>query len=151
MHLFRESVSMRNVAFQIGIACGLVVAATVAADAQGGRVGVAVTGLRSDSGVVRCGLYANANGFAQPGHEMRGTVARISGHQATCVFSGVKPGRYAVAAFHAEQNESQLQYGAFGKPKQGYGFSGNASWPNFSSAAFDFQGGNQSMQVQLQY
>jgi uncharacterized protein (DUF2141 family) len=67
------------------------------------------------------------------------------------VFSGLKPGRYAVAAFHAEQNESQLQYGAFGKPKQGYGFSGNASTPNFSAAAFDYQGGNQSMQVQLQY
>src|SRR5258706_8413989 len=98
MHRFKERISMRTVALQIGIACGLVVCATVADGAPGGRVGVSVTGLRSDSGVVRCGLYANAGGFAQPGHEMRGTVARISGQQATCVFSGLKPGRYAVAA-----------------------------------------------------
>jgi uncharacterized protein (DUF2141 family) len=142
---------MRPVGLQFALAFGLTFCASAAAVAQGGRIGVAITGLRSDSGVVRCGLYASANGFAQPGQEMRGTVARINGQQAMCVFGGVKPGRYAVAAFHAEQNETQMSYGAFGKPKQGYGFSGNASTPNFSAAAFDFQGGSQALQVRLQY
>ena len=61
------------------------------------------------------------------GREFRGTVARISGDHATCVFNNVPAGMYAVAAFHAEQNEHQMQFGAFGRPKQGYGFSGNPS------------------------
>jgi uncharacterized protein (DUF2141 family) len=143
---------MRRIGMQIGLAVGLVVAGIGEAGAQGAnRVGVQVTGLRNDNGVVRCGLFASADGFGQPGREVRGTVARISGHQATCVFGGLRAGRYAVAAFHAEHNEARMQLGAFGKPQQGYGFTGGRSMPNFSSAAFDYQGGSQSLQVKLQY
>jgi uncharacterized protein (DUF2141 family) len=53
---------------------------------------------------------------------MRGAVAPIKNGQATCVFSAVPAGTYAVAVFHAERNETQMETGLFGKPKQGYGF-----------------------------
>src|SRR5262245_7453814 len=117
-----------------------------AAHAQGGsRVGVTVTGLRSDDGVVRCGLYNSAAGFRQPGREMRGAVGAIRGGSATCSFSNLPAGTYAVAVFHAEHNESRIETGAFGKPKQGYGFTNNPSSgfgpPSFSSAAFEYGGG----------
>ena len=60
-----------------------------------------------------------------------------------------------IAVFHAEHNEARIETGAFGKPKQGYGFSGNPSSgfgpPSFSSAAFQYTGGQQSLQVSLQY
>jgi uncharacterized protein (DUF2141 family) len=153
LDLTREDL-MRSASYPIAVA--LLAASAVTASAQGAnRVGVTVTGLRSDAGVVRCGLYANPGGFPQPGREARGTVARISGNQATCVFANMPPGTYAVAAFHAEQNETRMQYGAFGKPKQGYGFSGNPSSsfgaPSFSAASFDYRGGTQSLQVKLQY
>jgi uncharacterized protein (DUF2141 family) len=119
------------------------------------KLAVSVAGLRNDTGAVRCGLYADANGFPQPGRELRGAVARIDGQQATCVFTNVSAGTYAVAAFHAEQNETRMEYGMFSKPKQGYGFSGNASSafgpPSFSAAAFDYRGGSQTVQVTLQY
>ena len=145
---------MRLMSFSIAV--GVLALSAAAASAQGAnRVGVTVTGVRSDAGVVRCGLYANSSGFPQPGRELRGAVARISGNQATCVFNNVPPGTYAVAAFHAEQNETRMQYGAFGKPKQGYGFSGNPSSsfgaPTFSAASFDYRGGTQALQVRLQY
>jgi uncharacterized protein (DUF2141 family) len=81
--------------------------------------------VRNDSGSVRCGLYASANGFREPGREMRGAVAPIKDGHATCVFTGVPAGTYAVAVFHAEHNETQMETGLFGKPKQGYGFSNN--------------------------
>ena len=38
---------------------------------------------------------------------MRGAVAPIKNGQATCVFSGVPAGTYAIAVFHAEHNETQ--------------------------------------------
>ena len=99
-------------------------AVTGAVSAQAAdRVSVPVSGLRSDDGVVRCGLYAGAEAFPKAGQESRGVIAKIKGGQATCVFNGLKPGTYAVAAFHAENNETQMQYGMFGKPKEGYGFS----------------------------
>jgi uncharacterized protein (DUF2141 family) len=138
------------------ITVGLIFGTLVAASAQSpGRLNVNVTGLRNDNGVVRCGLYASADGFRQPGREFRGAIARIRGNQATCSFGSIPAGNYAVAVFHAEQNETQMDVGMFGKPKQGFGFSRNPSAafgpPSFSAAAFDYKGDNQALQVRLQY
>ncbi len=111
--------------------------------------------MRNDSGSVRCGLYSSANGFREPGREMRGAVAPIKDGHATCVFGGVPAGTYAVAVFHAEHNETQMETGLFGKPKQGYGFSNNPSStfgpPSFASAAFAYKGGTLNLPVQLSY
>lgn len=144
---------MRNIFAYVAFGLGL--AASAAMAQAPGRISVSVSGLHSDSGVVRCGLYASADTFRKPGREVRGVVARPNGQQATCMFSGIAPGSYAVAVFHAERNETQIEYGMFGKPKQGYGFSRNPSStfgpPNFEAAAFDFTGGNQTIPVTLQY
>jgi uncharacterized protein (DUF2141 family) len=120
-----------------------------------GRLSVSVEGVRNDSGSVRCGLYSSPDGFREPGREMRGAVAPIKNGQATCLFSGVPAGTYAVAVFHAEHNETQMETGFFGKPKQGYGFSNNPSStfgpPSFDSAAFTYKGGTLHLPVQLSY
>jgi uncharacterized protein (DUF2141 family) len=111
--------------------------------------------MRNDSGSVRCGLYSSANGFREPGREMRGAVAPIKDGHATCVFSGVPAGTYAVAVFHAEHNETQMETGLFGKPKQGYGFSNNPSSmfgaPSVDSAAFTYSSGALHVPVRLSY
>ena len=145
---------MRKVAFTL-LALGLV-AGVGAADAQAAdRISAPISGLRNDDGVVRCGLYAAPEAFPKAGQESRGVIAKIKGGQATCVFNGLKPGTYAVAAFHAENNETQMQYGLFGKPKEGYGFSRNPSSsmgaPKFAAASFDYTGGAQTVPITLNY
>ena len=135
---------------------GLIGGVAPAAIAQSpGNITITVSGLHSDSGLVRCGLYDSAGTFRNAGQEFRGVVARPNGQRATCLFSGVPAGGYAVAVFHAENNETQLEYGMFGKPKQGYGFSRNPSSsfgpPSFEAAAFNYAGGNQTLPVTLQY
>jgi uncharacterized protein (DUF2141 family) len=144
---------MRNVFFCAVFALAL--SAGGATAQSPGKLSVNVSGLRSDNGVVRCGLYASADTFRKPGREKSGVIARPRGQQATCVFNNVPAGIYVVAVFHAENNETQIEYGMFGKPKQGYGFSGNPSSsvgpPSFEAAAFRFGGGNQSLPVTLQY
>jgi uncharacterized protein (DUF2141 family) len=145
---------MRNLAFTVFL-LGFT-ASMAAADGQtAGRLSVPVSGLRNDNGVVRCGLYAGAGAFPKAGQESRGVIAEIKGGQATCVFRGLRPGTYAVAAFHAENNETEMQYGLFGKPKEGYGFSRNPSSsmgaPTFAAAAFDYAGGAQSVPIRLTY
>ena len=146
---------MRTIHVRCAAIAAITIASVATANAQAGKVGVTVTGLRSSDGVVRCGLYASADGFRQPGREMRGAVAPIRGQSATCVFGSLPAGTYAVAVFHAARNEARIETGAFGKPKQGYGFSNNPSSgfgpPSFSAAAFDYRGGNQTLQVSLQY
>jgi uncharacterized protein (DUF2141 family) len=116
---------------------------------------VSVTGARNDSESMRCGLYSSADGFREPGREMRGAGAQIKNGSATCLFSGVPAETYAVAGFHAEHNETQMETGLFGKPKQGYGFSNNPSSifgpASYNSAAFTYDGGTLHVPVQLSY
>ena len=145
---------MRSIVFTsllLGLTAGMAAANAQAA----GRISVPVSGLRNDDGVVRCGLYAAAEAFPKAGQESRGVIAKIKGGRATCVFNGLQPGSYAVAAFHAESNETQMQYGLFGKPKEGYGFSRNPSSsmgaPKFAAAAFDYAGGAQTVPIRLTY
>ncbi len=120
-----------------------------------GQLTLTVTGVRNDEGVVRCGLYDSPDTFPKPGQQFRGVIARISNQEATCVFTGVPAGTYAIAFFHASQNENQLTYGAFGKPQQGFGFSNNASAlfgpPSFSAASFTYSGDKQRLQAALSY
>lgn len=148
---------MRHIIFCFAFIIGAlsVAGAQTPGKQSSGKLSVNVSGVRNDNGAVRCGLYASADGFRQPGRELSGTIARPHGGQAACVFSGLPAGTYAVAVFHAEQNETQIQYGTFGKPKQGYGFSRNPSTtfgpPSFDAASFSYGGGNQSVPVTLQY
>ena len=147
---------MNSIAVRTALALGLVAGTVAAVMAQaGGSINLTVTSLRNDNGSVRCGLYNSAGAFPQAGHESRGVIAPISGRQAMCVFRDVAPGTYAIAFFHAEQNETRMQQGLFGKPTEGYGFSNNASGsfgpPSFSDAAFDYRGGKRSMQARVQY
>jgi len=50
---------------------------------------------------------------------MAGRDRAIRAGAANCVFTGVPPGTYAMAFFHAEHNETQLTTGMFGKQLQG--------------------------------
>jgi uncharacterized protein (DUF2141 family) len=140
------------------IATSLVLVAAAignAAAQSGNQISVVVDGLRNDKGMVRCGLYASAVGFREPGKEMKGVAVPISGGKATCVFTDVPPGSYAVAVFHAENNETQLETGMFGKPKQGYGFSRDAKGsfgpPSFDAAAYKYAGGSSVWPVHIEY
>jgi uncharacterized protein (DUF2141 family) len=145
---------MRSLLLPLALAFAFGVA-TAASAQSSGKLNVSVAGVRNDNGSVRCGLYSSANGFREPGREMRGAVAPIKNGQATCVFNGVPAGTYAIAVFHAEHNETQMETGMFGKPKQGYGFSNNPSStfgpPSFESAAFTYKGGTLQLPVRLSY
>lgn len=129
--------------------------AFAAQSAQAASLTVTVTGVRSAEGVVRCGLFASADGFRVPGREAHAADASIRNGRAICRFPDVEPGNYALAAFHAEKNEANIQYGLFGKPKQGVGFSNNPSItfgaPGFDKARFAFQGARSAITVSLQY
>jgi uncharacterized protein (DUF2141 family) len=139
------------------IAALLIVAAshTAGLSQAVGKLSITVTGARNGDGVVRCALFNSPAAFPKIGQEWRGVIAPVRAGAATCVFSGVPAGTYAVAFFHAERNETQLTTGMFGKPQQGYGFSNNATGsfgpPNFNAASFRYDGGNLALQGFLTY
>jgi uncharacterized protein (DUF2141 family) len=139
-----------------GLAVALVAATVAAASAQSGNtISVPISGLRNNKGDVRCGLFNSAATFRKPGQEAMGVAVPIVNQQATCVFNNVPAGTYAVAVFHAENNETQLQTNFLGVPKEGYGFSRNPSTtfgaPGFGDAAYAYPGGATSWPVTINY
>jgi uncharacterized protein (DUF2141 family) len=147
---------MRKILVPAAIVLALVTGGAGAARSQSaGEIKVEVQGLRNDDGTVRCGLYNSADSFRKPGQQFRGALAKITDRSAACIFPEVPAGTYAVALFHAEKNEEKIEYGFFGQPKQGYGFSENpdTTWgaPDFSDAAFQFTGGNLTLPVKVKY
>jgi uncharacterized protein (DUF2141 family) len=104
---------------------------------------------------VRCGLYNSAATFPKDGQQFQGVVAPIVNQQATCTFTNVPPGTYAVALFHAAPGQTVMNKGMFGQPLDGYGFSRNAKIgmgpPAFGDAAYAYPGGAVSFPVAITY
>ncbi|MPZ31527.1 MAG: DUF2141 domain-containing protein [Rhodospirillales bacterium] len=135
------------------IAAGL---AAVAAEAQqGNTISVVVSGLRDNTGSVRCGLFNSAATFPKNGQEFKGVEAPIANLTATCTFTDVPPGTYAVAYFKAVAGQTKMNTGMFGMPQDPYGFSRNATIgmgpPSFNSAAYSYAGGATTWPVTITY
>jgi uncharacterized protein (DUF2141 family) len=138
------------------IALALILGLTVAAEAQDANtISVPINGLRNSKGAVRCGLFNSANGFPKPGQQVLAATTPIANQKATCVFTTIPPGTYAVVVFHAENNETGITTNMLGIPKQGYGFSRNPSTltgaPAFADSAQPFTGAAASWPITLTY
>ncbi len=118
---------------------------------------VAVSALRSNHGTVRCFLFDNGEGFPDSTvHVIAKAVALPSSRAATCRFAGVPRDRdYAVVILHDENNDNIFQKGAFGIPKEGYGFSNNAkarfSAPSWDDCRFHVTSGELTVAIEMQY
>ena len=144
----------RKLGLAFVFAAGL--AGSVAEAQQGNTITVPVTGLRNNTGEVRCGLFNSASTFPTNGQQFQGAVSPIANQQATCTFTNVPPGTYAVAIFHAEKpGQTKMDTGMFGQPLDGYGFSRNAKIgmgpPAFSDAAYSYTGGAVSFPIAITY
>ena len=144
---------LRILAAAIAIAAGF---SAVAAEAQqGNTINVAVSGIKDNTGSIRCGLFNSADSFPKDGKEYQGVEAPIANGQATCTFNNVPPGTYAVAYFKAAPGQTKMKTGMFGMPQDPYGFSRNATIgmgpPSFNSAAYSYAGGNTTWPVTITY
>jgi uncharacterized protein (DUF2141 family) len=101
---------------------------------------VRIAGLRNDRGRVAVALFATASGFPDQKRALAGQLTRIVGGRAAVRFSGVRPGVYAVAVLHDENDNARMDFNFLGMPTEGYGFSNDASAvlgpPSFAAAAF---------------
>jgi uncharacterized protein (DUF2141 family) len=147
--------TMRLRTFGLALVFAAGLAGSAAEAQQGNTITVPVTGLRNNVGDVRCGLYNSAATFPKNGQQFQGVVAPIANQQATCTFTNVPPGTYAVALFHAAVGQTVMNTGMFGQPLDGYGFSRNAPIgmgpPAFSDAAYSYTGGAVSFPVTMTY
>jgi uncharacterized protein (DUF2141 family) len=147
---------MRFMKLGLALVCAAGLAGAVAEAQQGNTISVPVSGLQNNNGELRCGLYNSAATFPKNGQQFMGVESPIANQQATCTFTNVPPGTYAVALFHAQQpGQTVMRTGMFGMPQDGYGFSRNATIgmgpPAFNAAAYSYAGGATSWPVAITY
>jgi uncharacterized protein (DUF2141 family) len=148
---------MRFKKFGLALIFAAGLAGGVAEAQQGNTITVPVTGLSNNVGEVRCGLFNSASTFPTNGQQFQGVASPIANQQATCTFTNVPPGTYAVAVFQAQKpGQTKMDTTALGYPKDGYGFSRNAPIgtfgpPAFSDAAYSYPGGAVTFPITITY
>jgi len=118
---------------------------------------VTVLDIRNSSGRVACALFESAEGF--PVDFLRAAtnimVIKVRKTRARCDFEDIPPGRYALGVIHDENMNGKLDLGPLGIPKEGYGFSNDATgWlgaPTFEAASFQYDGKTLELTIDMHY
>ncbi len=133
-----------------------------AAPAAAADLTVRVCGMENRQGNVRVKVFPadRAEGFTQIGSGQFAAAisVRLSDLEPSEVvpvtIHGLRPGRYAVSAYHDENGNDEFDRGSIvGTPKESYGYSNGArarvAPVEFDEAAFDLTGESRSVDVRV--
>ena len=126
------------------------------APAHAGDVVITVTDLRSSKGVVRACMTMREDIFPKCIKDATAhrTVVPASG-KVEIRFTGVKPGDYAIALLHDENDNGKADRAMGMMPKEGFGFSRDAKVrmgpPKFEEAVFEVSGEPVSQTIKMRY
>lgn len=134
-----------------GAATALVGAAAPAVDVR-----VTVIGLRSHKGLVQACLTDDPRSFPDcSGDKTAHTLTVPASGNVVLDFTGVEPGRYAIALLHDENGNGRADMALALIPKEGFGFSRDAPVrmgpPKFAAAAFDVESRDVSQTIRMRY
>lgn len=121
-----------------------------------GEIVVEVAELHSNDGKVACALFTPEHAASFPGNmAVKQLMVPINQLKATCRFSDLQKGSYAVAVFHDENDNGKLDTNFLGIPIEGSGASNGAQgWmgpPKFDDARFEFSGGLHRIKIDVSY
>jgi uncharacterized protein (DUF2141 family) len=101
---------------------------------------VRVGGIKAPLGQIGCALFAEATGFPMDNARAQQLWVPAQADGATCRFSGLNPGRYAVSIGHDRNGNRRVDTNFLGMPTEQWGVSNNARptlrAPRFDEAAF---------------
>ena len=135
---------------------GAAASLAAAAPAKAGEVVITVTDLRSSKGVVRACMTTRADVFPRciKDPSAHRTVVPASG-KIEIRFTGVKPGNYAIALLHDENDNGKADRAMGMMPKEGYGFSRDApvnmAPPKFKDAVMPVGDGTSRVTIKMRY
>jgi len=116
---------------------------------------VQVSNIQNDNGQIGCSLYSKDDGFpSKPEKADAMMFVKSKAGKATCVFKGVKPGKYAVSVMHDEDKDGELKTSMVGRPKEWWGVSNNVpperfGPPKYEAALFSYTGDPKTIKVKL--
>jgi uncharacterized protein (DUF2141 family) len=121
-----------------------------------GTLTVTVLQFKNDQGQVSIALYNQEEAFPKfPEKAVKIILAPIKDKKSVVIFESLPPGEYAVSVFHDENKNGKMDSNFFGIPKEGVGASNDAKGhfgpPHYKDAKFNFNGGSQSITINLVY
>lgn len=140
--------------FALGLA--LVASGALVVPASAGEVVISVTDLRNTKGVVRACMTTRADIFPKCIKDPDSHRVVIPAREKLEIrFTGVKPGNYAIALLHDENNNGKADRALGMMPKEGYGFSRDApvkmAPPKFEDAVFEQGEATQRLTIKMRY
>ncbi|SDE81604.1 DUF2141 domain-containing protein [Rhodospira trueperi] len=115
-------------------------ATTIETDAPSATLSLTITDVTSDRGTVHVALYDRPDAFLDKQRMLTGAIVAAQEGKVVIQIPDLPPGRYAVAAYHDENDNGRFDLGLFGIPLEGFGFSRDPGViprrPTFDDAAF---------------
>ena len=111
---------------------------------------VSVSGLKSNTGVLKVGLYNSDGTFLKSAY--KGISSEIKENGATVTFVGVPKGEYGISAFQDENNNGKLDKNWVGIPSEDYACSNDAKGfmgpPKYEDAKFSL---NRDLKINIKF
>ena len=132
----------------------LAASVTLAMDPRPAGLTILIRDVRSPDGLVRVGLFDNAESFPRGDAVARDQVEASMG-MVVLTFPNLPAGRYALAFYHDENSNSEFDKTLLGLPDEGFGFSNDAPVgfgpPSFADAAVEFDGTDLIIMAGMRY
>jgi uncharacterized protein (DUF2141 family) len=133
----------------------LVLVTAMTAPALAARIIVKIDGVHSNRGNVFVGLYSNPRDFLNGTHCDVFYKVKASTAPITVAFDNLRPGTYAVGAYHDENGNNHLDTSILGLPIEGYALSNDVraifAKPQFYQAAFTVGSGDKPVALHIRY
>ena len=127
--------------------------AVLAADPGAASLTVVFQGIKTATGPLMVSLAADPTAYAGKAPAAAQAMVNVSGASATVTFGGLKPGTYAIRAFHDLNGDGKLNTNPFGVPTEPYAFSNNAHGvmgpAPWEAAAFDVKPGENRQTIDI--
>lgn len=109
---------------------------------QSNSMTVVVKNVKEATGKIAIALYNKDGDFMKKSIARQMTQAKAG--EVQLILENVTPGDYAISVMHDANDNGELDSGAFGIPKEGFGFSNDAMGmfgpPSYEKAKFNFTG-----------
>jgi uncharacterized protein (DUF2141 family) len=136
------------------IVVAMLVRANVCIAGSAGGVEADIENVRNNRGQVICTLFTSPEGFPDHSSSEVTIAVPIESSHATCRFTNVPYGNYAIVAFHDENRDGKFNQNWLGLPLEGFGFSNNPSSlkkPSFEDARFTVEKREVRLTIKLNY
>jgi uncharacterized protein (DUF2141 family) len=113
--------------------------------AQTYTVEFVIKNVKNNKGVISAALFSGEENFPEKEKALYNTTVIATEGETKVRFENVPAGEYALAVFHDENKNKELDTNFIGIPKEGYGFSNNSKAtfgpPKYKAAKFRVSGG----------